>query len=319
MSEEDLLLEALRADLPTDRDRERVQTRLIAAGVLVTGVVPTATVAATSGSAVSSATGLLPKLAAMSWASKLALATVVSAGVATPAAMVVLSSQREKPALSAPAPTRASEPKTAAVASPPASEPQSPPLAAAPQVVALAAAPSASAVTTARVLAKRRSLAPVNPAPAPAQIREDVAVRSEQGQAESPVSAAAEVRSDEPVAAVAEAGQARAPDAVETREQAHEPSAPTEVSAPPPTAARVKFEVQLPVTRSKPVTPSQLAQETKLMEHALAALRARDVTKARTYLDEHALRFYDGLLRRDRERVLERIQKLTDGTTSRVK
>ncbi|MEY4579333.1 MAG: hypothetical protein RL701_4036 [Pseudomonadota bacterium] len=304
MSEEDLLLEALRADLPTDRERERVRTRLIAAGALAAAVAPTATVAATSGSLISAGTGLLPKFSALSWVSKLALVAAVSAGVAAPVALVGLSSQAELPApkVIAPAPRPTMAPLTAA-ASVTMPEAESAAISPAPQQLAEATTATTLA-TTVRAPAKRRAAASATPIPAPVQTAQPEAV------AEPAASAAA-------VDVVADAPKERKPEPAPAPNPEATPSA--QAGSLPPSAARVKFAVQLPTARSQAVTLSQLAQETKLMERALAALRTRDVTRARGYLDQHALRFYDGLLRRDRERVLERIQKLTDGTTSRVK
>jgi hypothetical protein len=58
------------------------------------------------------------------------------------------------------------------------------------------------------------------------------------------------------------------------------------------------------------VRASQLAEETRLIEQALVALGDSDPNFARHMLDEHARRFPDGLLVRERERALERLHEL---------
>jgi TolA-binding protein len=64
---------------------------------------------------------------------------------------------------------------------------------------------------------------------------------------------------------------------------------------------------------STPVDEGSLRQETALMERALSALRRGDVQGARQALAEHASRFPNGHLVRERERALERtLGKETD-------
>jgi hypothetical protein len=93
-------------------------------------------------------------------------------------------------------------------------------------------------------------------------------------------------------------------------------SAVASPSAPQPSAADqpAKFYAgpelarpQLAGVRRSPA--SELARETQLIERALAALRVDDVPAARSWLNLHAARYPHGLLSRDRERVLRRIDE----------
>jgi hypothetical protein len=90
---------------------------------------------------------------------------------------------------------------------------------------------------------------------------------------------------------------------------------PTATAGQTETATRVGFVLPVPQpTRPQPGrrhAASELAQETKLMERALAALRVGDLPAARAWLNVHAQHFPDGLLRLDRTRVSERIDHLT--------
>jgi trimeric autotransporter adhesin len=85
-----------------------------------------------------------------------------------------------------------------------------------------------------------------------------------------------------------------------------QPSAASE-PAPKFYAGRELTRPQLAGVRRRPA--SELARETQLIERALAALRVDDVPAARSWLNLHAARYPDGLLSRDRERVLQRIEE----------
>jgi TolA-binding protein len=61
-------------------------------------------------------------------------------------------------------------------------------------------------------------------------------------------------------------------------------------------------------TNSAPETT--LREETRLIDGALAALRAGDRTRAAALLGEHAQRFPNGLLRRERARALHKLDEL---------
>jgi hypothetical protein len=70
---------------------------------------------------------------------------------------------------------------------------------------------------------------------------------------------------------------------------------PIEGAAPPP----------------PPVSPSStLREETELVERGLAAMRAGDRASAIRWLQEHARRFPHGILARDRQRALERVNDM---------
>jgi len=114
------------------------------------------------------------------------------------------------------------------------------------------------------------------------------------------------------------------------RESAPKPAIPSEPPAEPAVVVRessrsavrepVKASVAPPVAKSLPsvaafadVTPApesldegSLRAETALMERALSALQRDDVATARAALTEHARRFPNGHLVRERERALAR-------------
>jgi TolA-binding protein len=54
---------------------------------------------------------------------------------------------------------------------------------------------------------------------------------------------------------------------------------------------------------------STLAEETGLMERAIAALHDGDLERARYWLNEHERRFPNGLLARERFRALARVER----------
>ena len=62
--------------------------------------------------------------------------------------------------------------------------------------------------------------------------------------------------------------------------------------------------------RTESVRASRLAEETLLIERALVAISDADLSRARLALDEHARRFPDGLLTRERERARVRVREL---------
>jgi len=84
------------------------------------------------------------------------------------------------------------------------------------------------------------------------------------------------------------------------------PAPPERDAAGTAPAARTLPSVASFTEPAGPVDEGSLRQETALMERALAALRRGDVASARQALAEHASRFPNGHLVRERERALER-------------
>jgi hypothetical protein len=228
-------VDALRADVPSAHDDVRIRARLAALGV-VAGTAVAAPSAAFGASSVSpvAQTGLWSKLAALSWTSKVGLATaVVAASTAAPVAVHYARSA--------------------------------------------ATAPSGRS-------------ADISPA------RDESRRALTRGQA--PRVAAPVVLPDpmnEPSVAATSSPVSRAP----VREPSRAPvvGSPS-VAVPAPSAAG-----------AFPAAPSHgtLREETELIERALAAVRAGDRATALGVLQDHARRFPNGLLARERERALDRI------------
>ncbi len=63
---------------------------------------------------------------------------------------------------------------------------------------------------------------------------------------------------------------------------------------------------------------STLRAETELVDKALSALRSRDTAAARAYLLQHAQRFPNGALVRERERALQRVKRAEMGQTGQT-
>jgi hypothetical protein len=122
-------------------------------------------------------------------------------------------------------------------------------------------------------------------------------------------------RVDDPVKLEAPSNGEPAAAEPEPAATAPEPVVVTRAAAPAPPvrevtgtapAARTLPSVASFTEPAGPVDEGSLRQETALMERALAALRRGDVTSARQALAEHASRFPNGHLVRERERALER-------------
>jgi hypothetical protein len=67
---------------------------------------------------------------------------------------------------------------------------------------------------------------------------------------------------------------------------------------------------------AKPNEHSMLAEETRLMERAMTALRAGNREMAAQWLSEHNRRFPNGLLARERERAHERLRRAVEASES---
>jgi hypothetical protein len=87
-----------------------------------------------------------------------------------------------------------------------------------------------------------------------------------------------------------------------------------------PSAASPSFArfpgVEAPRAASSELQTSTLRQEAEVIERALSALRAGDRATALHWLAEHARRFPQGQLRRERERAFERAKDMNGGSGS---
>jgi hypothetical protein len=335
-ADEDLWLESLRADLPSAGDRERTRQRLAAAGVLALGTVSSATAAAASGNALAGVpAGLLQKIAAWSWTGKVALASVVCAGVSAPLAVHMLAAA---PAAEV---ARLVHTQTKRVAA----EKHAPPLAA----TASSNAPIDLLAPSARVGSARpqerlpaapgddpsEELPPAQARPQPleraanpSELRDTRARPRPLGRSAAIPEAAVVLANTQPVERSASISTQQAERVGRSAEQTYEAAAPraagltepqpSAAEAAPRTAQASVFSVEPPRSgRAAPLRPrpSTLAEETKLIERALAALQVHDLAAARAWLSLHAARFHDGLLRRERESVWKRVTGLSDGTS----
>ena len=275
----DAYVDALRGDLPSERDEARVRARLLASGVLVAASTVTSGVAAAGstgavgglGSAPAGLVkvGLLSKVIALPLAAKVGAATTVAVALAAgvpiafeaevaataPTSRAMTAPPSESRTSPAVAPTeRRMPPAMPALQSAPAPE-VSEPLAVAPR-------PMVGAIT------RPAAILPAPPAPTPLQ-----------------APAAGRVATAEPA-------------------QARSPAELAPVLAPEPAPALAVG----PAHPDQP-SPSTLAEETRLMERAMAALGAGDRDDAGYWLAEHERRFPQGLLARERLRTLARLRQ----------
>lgn len=320
------LVDVLRADVPSAREQERVRLRLMAAGVIVASTgVPAAAAAASGGAGVAGGAwgAWATKLAATSWTTKLAVAAVASAVVAAPTAVLVMSPRVSR--VSVEEGMVSARPHAAGAAS--ATDGVSRRELAAERGTAMVgpgadkgAQPMAASVSVAPKTAPKAPRASAEPprgsVPALSQPARATGTTTTQGDAASiprqPQPTAASTDPDStsrtaPEPAPLSAQSAPADDAS---------GLPSPSAMPPPSVAGqpAKFYAraelarpQLAGVRRSPA--SELARETQLIERALAALRVDDVPAARSWLNLHAARYPDGLLSRDRERVLRRIEE----------
>ena len=75
-------------------------------------------------------------------------------------------------------------------------------------------------------------------------------------------------------------------------------------------------EIGPPLAQAPDVRESRLREEADVIGRALSALRSGDRATAMRWLSEHALRFPDGQLRRERERARERANAMSDSGSS---
>jgi hypothetical protein len=235
--EPDPFIDALRDDLPTERDQARIRARLLAAGVIAGAGLAAPGVAA--GGAV--ATGLLPKLLALPMFAKVGLAATVIGFSAIPVARHTARSEERPPA------TRISVHEAAPV--PPAT----------PTV-----------------------------APIPERAAAPPSVEAPDAKPELP--------------------RERARSLPEFSREPSDVNTPSDAVPAVTRPAVGSFD-----TPSAPLDEGTLRAETALIEGALAALRAGDTARVRSLLAEHATRFPNGLLVRERQRALSRVHDATLG------
>lgn len=264
------LVEALRADLPSERDAARIRARLAGFGVAVgaglTSAEALASLAGAKAGASAASTGLVSQLGALSWGAKLGAAAAVSVSLVTVPIIVAGGSSEPAPAASTPS-------RPVALRKPaPASQLATAPVRA-PELDASTGEPQAPAATA--TSPERR------PEQARVLERAEVAVGARSSDA-ARVAAASPLR-EEPATSAPALG-----DEAATSAPALEPRA----------AGTAPVSVE-PVT----ARGSTLAEETRLIDAAFSALQSRDPTTAEGFVREHERRFPDGLLRRERERA----------------
>jgi hypothetical protein len=271
----DTLVDALRADLPSDPDARRVRARLAAAGVAVgTGFASQAaagSAVATKGLLSSVWSGLSAQLGALSLVSKVGLATIVS--ICALSVPLVLS--RRSPASDtarAAVAVRARLPRNRAAD------------------VAQPAPASALAV----------------PLPTPLHVDSQLK-RVIDTPARSGGNAGARPRGARAADAVANGAERSV--AVHAVSELGPP--PTAAWPPLPLEAAPNASNERITTGTEsPLPPSTLGEETALIDAAFTALRARDFGAAAGFIAEHERRFPRGLLSRERERARRRLETL---------
>ncbi len=269
----DPFIRALQEDLPSGADERRIRARLLAAGIGVgTGIC--ASGAAAAGASAVAKVGFLPNLAALSWGTKLGVAGVaIAAATAVPLAVELTSN--ETPDATRPAAPTASDPLPPARALPAIALPETP---AASTDIDIDEARAAEPEPVAAPPPEPRSLAPrrlSNPRSAPVQ----------SGREPAPA----------------------APTSENTAAAAAFPNIEAPSPAPPPA------DQDRPPAESEPVEvvpPSTLGEETAIMDRALSALGAGQRDRALQWLGEHARRFPNGKLARERERALQHARSL---------
>jgi hypothetical protein len=302
------LVEELRADLPSARDAARVKARLAGLGLAVGAGLSSASAAAAVGAKASAelgAAGLWSQVSAWSWGAKLGLAAAVSLPVTAPlwlpavspppAAVTANSAARPLGVREAPAKRALRAPAAAPLPSvddsPDVSEPSAT-LSLRPEVVA----PDADA--------GRRPAREPHGAGERKNEREVADSRSR----DSRLLAGSSTGSGPVVAA----GPTETPAGTPAITGFAGTGAPVVTALQPPAESVTSVPAASSAPASPAVTPrptpaaaalSTLGEETALMDAALAALRAEDLTTAARYLRAHEQRFPNGLLRRERERA----------------
>ncbi|HEY3253363.1 MAG TPA: hypothetical protein VGJ91_05425 [Polyangiaceae bacterium] len=264
---------ALRADLPSLSEQNRLRQRILAAGVAAGTALGSTNVAAAAPTSLGASA--LSKLSALSWPAKVGLAAALAAPVAglslpqsfapVPAAALVAQVRSRAAVVRAGAATKAALSPANAL-----------PLSA-PQLAPAARAEPASEPAAANIAAR----APLQPA-APALA---------------------------PVSAPSNANPSSNPSPGSNPNPNPNPNPNGNADAAEPAVAAfdsVAHDAPGPDLERLP-NSSTLAAETQLLDRAFAALAAGDRTTAATLVAEHARRFPNGLLRQERERARARL------------
>jgi hypothetical protein len=258
------LVDALRADLPSERESARLRARLSALGLAASTGISTTAAAAAGGAAKTSAAGAGVAAQVGTWS----LAAKVGAVAALSASAVIVPSW----VISTRTSTHHGESGAAAPAHGAAARP-------------LRTNPSAT-----RALGQSPSEVAGPPAP--------VDLRSLENGAAPTRTAASTLPSSSPSAAGGNAARL----AVAAR-------APSSDSALGSADSVAEFE---PARDAPGVQATTLREETRLIDGALAALRAHDTAGARARLAEHARRYPSGLLYRERVRAERKLEEITN-------
>jgi len=94
---------------------------------------------------------------------------------------------------------------------------------------------------------------------------------------------------------------------------AEAPSPPNSDAASPTHPSQGDFGASEPPPDRAPQVPSTLADETRLLDGAFAALAAGDRARAAQLIQEHEARYPRGLLQRERERAKLRLSEMSRG------
>jgi hypothetical protein len=261
------LVDALRADLPSERESARLRARLSALGVAASTGISTTAAAAAGAAAKTSASGAGVAAQVGTWS----LAAKVGAVAALSASAVVVPSW----VISTRASTHHGESGAANAAAP---------------AHGAAARPLRTNPSSTRALGQSPSEVAGPPAP--------VDLRSLENGAAPTRTAASTLQSSSPSAA----GGSAARTAVAAR-------APSRDSALGSADSVAEFQ---PASDAPDVQATTLREETRLIDGALAALRAHDAAAARARLAEHARRYPSGLLYRERVRAERKLEEITN-------
>jgi hypothetical protein len=101
--------------------------------------------------------------------------------------------------------------------------------------------------------------------------------------------------------------------AVATKAALVEAAAPSRVVAPPARPSQADFAATAEAAPPVAAPGSSLAEETRLLDSAFAALTAGNLTRAAALIHEHETRFPAGLLQQERERAKTRLSELSRG------
>jgi hypothetical protein len=277
------LVEALRSDLPTERDAARIRARLagfgVALGAGITSSEAVASLAGAKAAASAGSAGLWSQFAALSWGAKVGIAAAVSVSAVT-GPLIVSNMESERVRV----PAAGTSPDSTALAT------------SAPKNLARPSEQEPSSVPSATEASASNTDVVASPAPPAAEVRTEP-------QASAPAAKELQPRSVAQVfKAPSQAGVAEtaAPPSVAAAAVA-EPAAPSGTAAIPADQAIAPAITEPAI--AAPASVTALGEETRLIDAAFSALRAGDRESAKHFVREHERRFPNGMLRRERERA----------------